>query len=140
MFNVPLQVTLCRPVKYRSEEVAYTMFINNIYFCFIIPVGKEQNLSKTTSSLTADKCNSKEAKIQGCFKVHYVSLNNSNILVHSIRSLSPSINQLTILNFFEKINFMNLLFLFYTDVKLKTINDFLFSAQMDNVNLFKVKY
>lgn len=133
MFNVPLQVTLCRPVKYRSEEVAYTMFINNIYFCFIIPVGKEQNLSKTTSSLTADECSSKEAKIQGCFKVHYVLLNNSNILVHSI-------SQLTILNFFEKINFMNLLFLFYADVKLKTINDFLFSAQMDNVNLFKVKY
>ena len=34
---------------------------------------------------------------------------------------------------------MNLIFLYYADVKLKTINDFLFSAQMDNVNFFKVK-
>lgn len=33
---------------------------------------------------------------------------------------------------------IELVFLF-VEVKLKTINDFLFSAQMDNVNLFKVK-
>ena len=34
---------------------------------------------------------------------------------------------------------IQLYFFFYADVKLRTINDFLFSAQMDNVNFFKVK-
>ena len=46
-----------------------TCTIVEIYiFCFIILVGKEQNLSKAISPLTADECGPKEAKTQGCFQ------------------------------------------------------------------------
>jgi len=45
-------------------------------FCFIILVGKDQNLSKTMSSLPTDECGSKEARAQGCFQYLLININN----------------------------------------------------------------
>ncbi|KAJ7323127.1 DEAD H (Asp-Glu-Ala-Asp His) box helicase 11 [Desmophyllum pertusum] len=76
--------------RLKAKNLLYIQQLLYVLTCFLNCLGgKEQNLSKKTSSPTAEECSIKEARMQ--------------------------------------------------DVKLKTINDFLFSAQMDNVNLFKIK-
>ena len=55
-------------IHFLTVYLIVTTTIVRIYFCFVIPLGKEQNLSKAISSITTDECGPKEARTQGCFQ------------------------------------------------------------------------